>query len=319
VVRIGLIGLGRHGIRYARHLANRDVDRAALACVWRRDRTQGEADAKVLGTRFCPRIEDVIEASDVDAVVSAVPVRANLDVALITANAKKPLLLEKPIARTVHEAARIVEAFRTAHRPLMVAQTLRFDPLVLRLKARLEAIGGLCGFSFEQRIEPRGLAWEDDPEISGGGVLMQTAIHTLDALRFVTQSDRIRVVHALTTRMHYRRNEDHALVQLAIGTGNEEGAIIGQVAVSKIGRSRLVRFGLHLESCALEADLVHRRFCEIRDREIGAIDVPEAPTIPAVLSAFVDCIEQRTPNPITGEDAMRSLALVEAAYALART
>jgi predicted dehydrogenase len=318
MVRVGLVGLGRHGIRYARHLAEGAVPGAKLTRVWRRDRASGLAIASELGVAFADRLDAVIEASDVDAVISVVPVAMNVDVALAAARAKKPLLLEKPIARTMAEAARIVEAFKAAARPLMVAQTLRFDPLVGRLKARLGELGGLMGFSFEQRLEPRGLAWEDVPETSGGGVLMQTAIHTLDALRFITQSDRVRVVHAATARMHYKRNEDHALVGLELVPASGK-PVLGQVAVSKIGRSRHVRFTLFLESCALEADLVQRRLIEIRDREEQVTPVPEAPTVVLATRAFIEVVARGAKNPIPGEDAVRSLALVEAAYALSRS
>jgi predicted dehydrogenase len=240
-------------------------------------------------------------------------------VALAAAGAGKPLLIEKPIARTVHEASQIVAAFAKAKRPLMVAQTLRFDPLVVRLKSRLAELGGLRGFSFEQRIEPRELLWEDDPEASGGGVLMQTAIHTLDALRFVTQSDRIRVLSASTARMHYERNEDHALVELEISPGDRiDRTLIGHAGVSKIGRARRVRFTLFLDAATLEADLVQRRFIETVDRKETIISLPDDPTVVAALRAFVACLEGQAPNPIPGEDALRSLALVEAAYARAR-
>jgi predicted dehydrogenase len=316
MVRLGLIGLGWHGMRYARHIVRGEVSGAELSAIWRRDQHAGRVNAEELGVPFEPDLGKLIESSKVDAVIAVVPTSLNLSVAQAVAKAGKPLLLEKPIARTISEASRICDAFREAKTTLMVAQTLRFDPLVLELRRKLEMLGGLRGFSFEQRIEPRGLAWEDDPVVSGGGVLMQTAIHTLDAIRFITSSDRIRVLGAETARMQYERNEDHAITLLEIGMPG--GArVIGQVAASKIGRSRHVRFNLYLEQVGLTADLVRRRLIETRDREETITGFPDAPTVALAATAFIRTLRGEAPNPVSGEDAMRSLALVEAAYARA--
>jgi predicted dehydrogenase len=319
MVRIGLIGLGRHGIRYARHAAAGEIPGAELTAVWRRDREQGERLADELDVRFEPSVEALIAADDVDAIVIVVPVALHAELALKVAAAKKPLLLEKPLARSLEEAARIRQAFDSVHVPLMIAQTLRFDPLVSRLRARAHEVGDLRGFRFEQRIEPRGLAWEDDLELAGGGVLIQTGIHTLDALRYVTGADRIRVRHAELARMQYRNAEDHAVVLLdiegsTIPNKSSAAPVLGDVATSKIGRSRHLRLTLFLESCALEADLVRRTLSEIHGRETTSIEVPEEPTVVAAFSAFIRCVRDGAPNPVTAEDAMRSLALVEAAY-----
>jgi predicted dehydrogenase len=318
LVRVGLIGLGWHGMRYARHLAGGEVPGAQLAAVWRRDRRSGEAIAAELGVRFEPQMLGLIASHDVEAIIGVVPVSLNLQVALATAQAHKPLLLEKPIGRTLAEAQQICDAFSRAKTTLMVAQTLRFDPLVLELKRRAAAMGGLMGFCFEQRIEPRGLDWEDDPEVSGGGVLMQTAIHTLDALRFVTGSDRIRVVDAHAARMQYRRNEDHAIALLEVHPRGGQ-PVLGQVAASKIGKSRHVRFALYLERAGLVADLIQRRLVETHHREEVVTSVPDAPTIVHATTAFIRAVDGEAPNPVPGEDAMRSLALVEAAYSKLRS
>src|SRR5262249_38732217 len=143
----------------------------------------------------------------------------HLPVAMCSADANKPLLLEKPLARTFLEGRALVDHFSARSVPLMIAQTLRFDPLVLALKRRLAELGGLRGFPFEHRLEPRGLAWEDEPETSGGGVLVQTGIHTIDALRTITGASTVEVRYASFARMQYRNNEDHASLILALSGG----------------------------------------------------------------------------------------------------
>lgn len=313
VIRIGLIGLGRHGMRYAQHLAAGDVPGATLAAVHTRDPEKRAAAAARFGVRAADDPEAL--AAQVDAVVVAIPAGLHLPVAQAVAAAGRPLLLEKPLARTVAEGEALCRAMEDAGAPLMVAQTLRFDPLVEALVARRSNLGALTGLSFEQRLEPRGLAWEDDPELSGGGVLIQTAIHTLDAARHVTQAAEARVITATLDRVQYTHNEDLGLIHLALEGGPVLGRrLVGDVRVSKIGGSRHMRFALFAERGGLEADFIDRTLTTTVGRDRTVEPMPERPTVPTVAAAFVDVLAGRRPNPVPGRDALASLALVEAAY-----
>ena len=305
-VRIGLAGLGRHGLRYAQHLAAGDVEGASLSRVYRRDEATGRAHAERLGAAYAPSIEALCAADDVDCVVAAVPAGVHAALARAVAKADKPLLLEKPLARTVAEGRAIVEAFEG--RPLMIAQTLRFDPLLAALAhaSRDPSLGQIVGADFEQRLEPRGLPWEDDPLTSGGGVVMQTAIHTLDALRFTTGTEP-RVVSARFDRVHYENQEDHAVITLRLTGG------LASVRVSKIGGFRRMRYALLHSGGAVEADFMARTLTIRRGRDDAVSRVEEVPTVVATLRAFVAHL-QGGPNPVPGRDALASLALVEAAY-----
>src|SRR5687767_9143464 len=212
-LRLGLIGLGRHGARYAQHLANGDVPGAELTAAWRRDTVAGAEQCRELGCRFEPDLDRMLASKDIDAFCLVVPAGEHRKLACKVAERRKPLLLEKPLARTIEEALAIIEAFERAGVPLVIGQTLRFDPLVRALADRSRSFRRLTGFGFEQRLENRGLAWEDDPGASGGGVLIQTAIHTIDALRVVTGRE-LEVLAATLSRVHYANNEDLALLHL---------------------------------------------------------------------------------------------------------
>ena len=304
MLHIALLGLGRHGQRYAQHLFDGDVPGARLSVCWRRDAVLGRADAARWGARFEPDLEAAVASAD--AVIAVVPAGMHLQVARIAALARKPLLLEKPLARTAAEGAAICELFESAQTPLTVAQTLRFDPLTEALREKAAALGTLRGFSFEQRIEPRGLVWEEDPQLSGGGVLLQTGIHTVDAVRVICGEPRLQ--NAVLERVHYQHHEDHALLVLRTATA------LGTVATSKIGGARHVRFALYLDQGGLEADYIGRRLIEVRGRSQQITSISEAPTVARVAAAWVKFLRAEGPNPVPGRDALRSLALVDAAY-----
>lgn len=315
-IRIGLLGLGRHGQRYARHLTAGDVPGATLSAVWTRDPDKRARLAEALSARAVEHLEAL--PATVDAVIAAVPAGLHVAVADACAAAGRGLLLEKPLARTVEEGEHICAAFEAAGAPLMVAQTLRFDPLLRALRARRGELGTLTGFSFEQRIEPRGLAWEDEPELSGGGVVLQTAIHTLDAARFVTDAADAEVLEASLDRVRYTHNEDLGLVVVGLrGVPNARGRLVGDVRASKIGGSRHMRYALYGTEGGLEADFIDRTLTHTVGRERTVEAVPEAPTVPIVTQAFLQTLANPEDNPVPGRDALASLALVEAAYAAA--
>ena len=323
MIRFGLAGLGRHGIRYARHLQRGDISGATLSGVWRRDEVTGQAQAAELDALYHPNFDDLVADEHVDAIILAVPAGRHGELAPKAAAAGKPLLIEKPLAPTTQDATAIVSAFESANVPLTVAQTLRFDPLVGAARAAASTLGSLVGFGFEQRLEPRGLAWEEDPSLAGGGVLTQTAIHAVDALRFLTQCHKVEVVHALMGRVGAPAPlENHALLHLALtdvnaGQGQDKAAVHGDVRVSKIGHSRHHRYALFYEDGGLELDFIDRELVTTLGRDRTRRRIPEVPTVVAILEAFVRFLSGAASNPVEPTDAWRSLAAIEAAYAVA--
>ena len=320
-IRFGIAGIGRHGARYAEHLRRGDVPGGRLQAVWRRDASAGRAFAEKVSATHCSTFEALVDDADVDAVVLAVPSGLHAALAPRVARAGKPLLIEKPLARNTGDGQRIIDHFETAGVPLTVAQTLRFDPLIHAGGRAAAALGGLVGFGFEQRLEPRGLAWEEDPALAGGGVLAQSAIHAVDALRVLTQPSRIEVVHALLARLHYAANEDLALVQLELtGCPAAPGQrVFGDIRASKIGSSRHHRFALFFERGGLELDFIARQLVQTEGRHRTVSEVPGSPTVPQITAAFVRFIKDGEPNPVAPRDALQSLAVIEAAYGQAGT
>jgi predicted dehydrogenase len=309
MLRIGIIGLGRHGRRYADHLARGDVPGARLAGFWRRDQAQAALDAQALGAPACPTPAALLAASD--AVVITVPAAEHEGLATAAAEAGKPTLIEKPLARTVAEGSAIAAAFEARGGQLMVAQTLRFDPLTRALGAH--AAGRvLVGFDLEQRLEPRGLAWELDPTTAGGGVLIQTGIHGLDKLRFLTGAP-VELLYARLDHVLGNATEDQALVCLRVAGRT------GVLRTSKIGGSRHHRTCLYFEDGGAEADYIARTFTVITGRTRTTTAVPEEPTVRAVLAAFVGWARgERADCPVPPREALEAVRVVEAAYQSAR-
>ena len=123
---VAVIGVGHLGQHHARLLAAMpEVDLAAVV-----DTQPGRADeiASKHGTKAFLRAEDLV--GRVDAVTIATPTVSHLDVALRFIDAGTAVLVEKPMATSLTEADRLVEAAAARGTLLAVGHTERFNPAV---------------------------------------------------------------------------------------------------------------------------------------------------------------------------------------------
>jgi UDP-N-acetylglucosamine 3-dehydrogenase len=79
------------------------------------------------GIKFYSSMEDCLNNEDFDAFDICVNEEYHVETSIIAANAKKHILLEKPIAKTTKEALEIKKAVETNGVRLMIAHLLRFD------------------------------------------------------------------------------------------------------------------------------------------------------------------------------------------------
>jgi predicted dehydrogenase len=168
VLRIGLIGPGAHGARYVAHLARGEVADVKLAAIARRDRANGEAQARECGARFFDDARALASSDDVDAVVVASPATAHLDHALAAIEAGKPVLIEKPVTATVDEARALLARARGT---VMVAQTLRFEPVYARALEIARDLGPVRAIQVVQTRPDLGRASGGDAELAHRALL----------------------------------------------------------------------------------------------------------------------------------------------------
>lgn len=147
--------------------------------------------------RFChqfgvsDRYEDyrqMLANADLDIVAVLVPHHLHEEVCIAAAAAGKHILVEKPIARTVEEADRIVEAAAGAGVTLMVGHNQRYIPDYRRIHdlVTLGAIGEVfCArIDHHQDFDRSPGHWWRSKEAVGGGCVIGSGIHRLDLLRW---------------------------------------------------------------------------------------------------------------------------------------
>ena len=97
---IGLIGVGHHGSRYAKHLLQ-DLPEARLAAVSRRRTAGGNGLAFAPAVPCYPDYHELIADPRVAAVVVVTPPELNREICLAVVQAQKALLVEKPDRKSV--------------------------------------------------------------------------------------------------------------------------------------------------------------------------------------------------------------------------
>lgn len=139
--------------------------------------------------------EAIIRAPDIDAIYVATVPGAHRDYVLRCAAAGKPVLVEKPMALDHDQCQEMIGACRTGGAPLWVAYYRRALPrfIAVRDLVRQNAIGPVRMVTSRQflplkpqaELNPRSPPWRVEPEMSGGGLFVDMASHTLDFLDFV--------------------------------------------------------------------------------------------------------------------------------------
>ena len=158
---------------------------SALVAVMRRDPVLAADYARRHGVpRWYARAADLIADPEVDAVYVAAPPGAHLELALAVAAAGKPAYVEKPMARSHAECARMRAAFAAAGVPLFVAYYRRALPRFALVKALLDEgrIGRPVSVAYRYAMARTRVTggWRLDPAASGGGLFVDVGSHALD-------------------------------------------------------------------------------------------------------------------------------------------
>ncbi len=152
-----------------------------------RDRSQARAYARRFrGVAAYGSYTEALADPRAAGVVICTPHGCHLADALTAFSAGRHVLVEKPIARTLEEADRMIAAAAEARRVLMVAEQFHFMPAFRRVKRLLDEgqLGPLREIHLVARGFQRRHGWRLDAEAAGGGALIDGGIHYVHNLRW---------------------------------------------------------------------------------------------------------------------------------------
>jgi predicted dehydrogenase len=184
-MRVGLVGAGfMGGVHLNAYAGIPEVEVVGVADARVESAVAG---AKIVGARPYASYEELVAAEDVEVVDICLPTAFHRDLALRAAGEGRHVILEKPIARTMEDAQKILEAFSGDGPRLFVGHVVRFFPEYVGIKEKIETGDlGTVGVVRTSRRSPFLLGWNDwyaDWRVSGG-VLLDLVIHDFDFLRW---------------------------------------------------------------------------------------------------------------------------------------
>lgn len=307
-ISLGLIGVGRHGTRYARHLIQ-DMPQARLHAVCRQHPEQGLDVHGSEAVRIYGRPEELIADPLVDAIILVVPPVLHKDLCLAAVSARKPVLIEKPLATTYLDACVMVEAAARAAVPLMTAHTLRFDATIQSLLASRSRIGQSRQLVLTSHIETKERSADHADGYGRRGALLEFGVHLLDLVRVFT-GEEIETVQCALDHMPPGYPETFAKVQLRTKSGMPCSIEVARVEAGRVGIAEWIG-----SDGTLTADWTNRqlRFTDSAScSEVQAM--PQSLTVLTTLREFVRALQHETSMPITGDDGSRAVEIAEACY-----
>ena len=132
-LRVGVVGLGYWGPNIARNF-HAMPETTLLSCCDASQQARERTLTIVPGTRMTDRVEDLLEDDALDAIALATPVPTHAELAVRVLEAGKHCFVEKPLAQSVADAERAVDAAERSGRTLMVGHLLEYHPGVRKLK-----------------------------------------------------------------------------------------------------------------------------------------------------------------------------------------
>ncbi|HEY3922955.1 MAG TPA: Gfo/Idh/MocA family oxidoreductase [Acidothermaceae bacterium] len=199
-LRLGIVGLHNHYHAYpfADQIC-KGIDGVRLVAV----ADERPELAKSFGEKYCDGdwttdYAQLIRRDDIDAVIITSYTSAHADHVELAAAAGKHVLLDKPIATTLADAQRIVEAGKSVK--IMLAYLLRYLPAYRQVFAAVEegAVGDLVSGFYSIRF-PAGFikdnpdaddqGWYRDPIKGGGGGFIDHGVHFTDFFRWFFKSE----------------------------------------------------------------------------------------------------------------------------------
>jgi UDP-N-acetyl-2-amino-2-deoxyglucuronate dehydrogenase len=330
--RIAVIGLGMASAPHAKSLLDLR-ERVQVVAAFSPSAARRQAFAESYGFPISDDAEAIFTDPDIDAVMLLTPPNTHLELVQRGAAAGKHILLEKPLETSLERAEVLVAAAQAAGVKLGVVLQHRFRPISVAL-AEIMKQGRLGTMvSASARLHNwRPQSYYDQPgrgtkARDGGGVLLTQAIHTLDLLISLAGVPVETIAYCATSSVHRMETED-----LAMGAVRFENGAIGSIsattcaypgfpdAIDIIGTKGMAR----LDGTRLSVQFHDGSEVVSDDGAAGGGAGADPMAFPhdhhrAVLTNFLDAIEQGHDPLVTGREALKVHRLIEAILRASQT
>ncbi|HYY91358.1 MAG TPA: Gfo/Idh/MocA family oxidoreductase [Candidatus Dormibacteraeota bacterium] len=299
---VGVIGTGFWGENQVRVLRQSRI--ANLVAICEKD----EKRAKEIGAKYnVPWYTDVsrfLKVPNLEAVTVCTPTQTHLRVGLAAIEADKHLLVEKPMTGEEGPAEKLVNSARKAGVKLLVGFIERFNPGVRAVKKMLtqKTVGDVI-IATGRRVA----RWP--VRIGDVGVVKDTAIHDIDAMRYLLNEE-VLAVFAQTGSLRTRAYEDYAEMMLRFN-GGTTGFIDANWLTPRKVRTLIITGS----DATINLDYITQEITLENSKQLIKPYTPWAEPLKLELENFMTTITEDSKEAPSGDDALRAIRICEAALA----
>ena len=332
-IGIGIVGAGFMATTYAEVIA-RHARGARLIAIG--GGTRAPALAARYGVEHAPTVEALLARVDLDAVILAGPEQSRPEQTILAAAAGRHILAEKPLATSVAACDAMIAACDAARVRLMVVQSQRFRGVHRRAKRLIDE--GAIGPVREMRLWSlfpaswsipvvQSRPWYADPQ---AGLFMSQGVHNFDLLRWMVGDEATSIYARVTS------HGTHGLPNLsAVAMVGFAGGATGQVWINLelpdatfpdsqfrsqvVGARGLLDFDGYTHLDLAEGGAWRRVWTQPPLDPLDPFDTVRLESFTGQIQAFIDCLRDDLPPPVTGADGRAAVELCQAALLSART
>ena len=332
-IAFGLIGCGEIAVQSAKAIS--ETPNCEVAVVQDVNEDMARDLANKYGVQYRLTWEELLANKCLDAVYIATPHHLHTPAAIAAAGKGKHVMVEKPIATTVKDAERMIEACSEAGVVLSVAFPARYVERTAIVKEMLDAgaVGKVIGIDFGQyTYKPESYwtggwtgrvktDWRTSRDKSGGGVYLMNLVHTVDLIHYLTGLEVTSVAAQWDTFRTKVEVEDYLVATMrydngAIGAVRTSTVVEGKAPPEALEGDRII--GLEGQ-IFMAPESLHVYFQKpYKDFETGMWHRIRTGNPwggrEKMFAAFAKAILAGKAAPITGLDGKRALEVCLAAY-----
>jgi UDP-N-acetylglucosamine 3-dehydrogenase len=250
-----------------------------------------------------------------DAVSICTPPNLHLPIVEAAAARRIAVLCEKPPARTLAETQAIVAAMEQSGSILQFAFCHRFHRSVVQAQeliasgklGRVVQIYNRFGFHFGRASQ----SWFTDAGVAGGGVLIDTLVHSVDIFRSLA-GEVVSVSASISTSLPGISVEDSASMLVT-----SESGVIGTLTcswVTPVSEAEIRIYGSEGQAVIDYAQPDGLRYKLAGDTEWTQLPFDTAERFTLQAEHFLNVVRTQSTPAITGQDGIAVMQVIEAAY-----
>ncbi len=317
--RVAIIGAGGIGSTHLRAYADWP-DRCEIVGVADIQLPLAEAKVQQYGGKAYANFEQMLAEVQPDAVSVCTPPDMHLPAVQAAAACNLSVLCEKPPARTVAETEAIVDAMASSQGVLQFAFCHRFHQPVMQAReliasgklGKIVQVYNRFGFRFERAAT----SWFTDRGTAGGGILIDTLVHSIDIFRVLTGSDVTHVSASVSTSLPVEVEDSASIL---VTSANGVAGSLNCSWVTPVSEAEVRIYGTEGEAVSDYAAPGGLRFRLAGHSDWSQLpfDQPDRFTLQA--DHFLNAVAARNKPAVGGDEAIAVMKVIEAAYQSARS